>query len=540
MKHIKLLEQIARGGDAVAEQHALNPLHLKEFLCNGEIRQWAGPSQEVLSPVCRMVNGKPERISIGSFPLLSKEEALLLLDAATTAYDRGRGEWPTASVEKRIACVADFVRKMKMVRDQVVKSLMWEIGKSLTDSEKEFDRTIQYIEDTIEALKDLDRVSSRLVIEEGILGQIRRSPFGVVLCMGPFNYPLNETFTTLIPAIIMGNTVVLKPAKHGVLLLHPLLAAFRDAFPPGVVNVLYGKGREIAGSLMAAGKVDVFAFIGSYGVANAMIKGHPRPNRLRTVLGLNAKNPAIVLEDADLDNAVSEIVLGSLSFNGQRCTALKIIFVHSSIAERFNELFCKAVSGLRCGVPWDEGVRITPLPEIDKSQSMQEFVQDAQTHGAKVINEGGGEFFGTFFYPAVIYPVTSTMRLYHEEQFGPVVPIVPFDSIDLPVSYIEESNFGQQVSIFGQNPDVIASLIDPLVNQVSRVNLNSQCQRGPDTFPFTGRKDSAEGTLSVSDALRAFSIRALVAAKNDATNKEIITAILRQRKSNFLSTDYIL
>jgi hypothetical protein len=145
MKHIKLLEQIARGGDAVAEQHALNPLHLKEFLCNGEIRQWAGPSQEVLSPVCRMVNGKPQRISIGSFPLLSKEEALLLLDAATTAYDRGRGEWPTASVEKRIACVADFVRKMKMVRDQVVKSLMWEIGKSLTDSEKEFDRTIQYI-----------------------------------------------------------------------------------------------------------------------------------------------------------------------------------------------------------------------------------------------------------------------------------------------------------------------------------------------------------------------------------------------------------
>ena len=110
---------------------------------------------------------------------------------------------------------------------------MWEIGKNLADSEKEFDRTVEYIEGTIEALKDLDRVSSRFIVEQGVFAQIRRAPLGVVLCMGPFNYPLNETFTTLIPALIMGNTVVMKPAKHGVLLLEPLLEAFRDSFPPG-------------------------------------------------------------------------------------------------------------------------------------------------------------------------------------------------------------------------------------------------------------------------------------------------------------------
>jgi glyceraldehyde-3-phosphate dehydrogenase (NADP+) len=96
------------------------------------------------------------------------------------------------------------------------------------------------------------------------------------------------------------------------------------------------------------------------------------------------------------------------------------------------------------------------------------------------------------------------------------------------------------VSIFGSNADVIADLIDPLVNQVCRVNVNSQCQRGPDTFPFTGRKDSAESTLSVSDALRAFSIRTLVAAKETDINKAIITSIVREHKSNFLSTDFIL
>ena len=132
------------------------------------------------------------------------------------------------------------------------------------------------------------------------------------------------------------------------------------------------------------------------------------------------------------------------------------------------------------------------------------------------------------------------MRVHSEEQFGPVTPVLSFDDIETPIKYIVESNYGQQLSIFGTEADVIADLIDPLVNQVCRVNINSQCQRGPDTFPFTGRKDSADGTLSVSDALRVFSIRTLVAAKELQINKVILTKIVREHKSNFLSTDYIL
>lgn len=100
-------------------------------------------------------------------------------------------------------------------------------------------------------------------------------PLGVALCMGPYNYPLNETFTTLIPALIMGNTVVFKPAKFGVLLIRPLLEAFRDSFPPGVINVIYGRGRETVSALMASGKVDVFAFIGTHSGASDLKKLHP-------------------------------------------------------------------------------------------------------------------------------------------------------------------------------------------------------------------------------------------------------------------------
>jgi glyceraldehyde-3-phosphate dehydrogenase (NADP+) len=152
----------------------------------------------------------------------------------------------------------------------------------------------------------------------------------------------------------------------------------------------------------------------------------------------------------------------------------------------------------------------------------------------------GGIANKTYFSPAIVYPVHDEMRVFHEEQFGPVVPVLTFDSIEEPIGYMERSDYGQQVSIFGTDTDEIADLIDPLVNQVCRVNLNSQCQRGPDTFPFTGRKDSAEGTLSVTDALRVFTIRSLVAAKDQALNKALINGIVREHKSTFLSTDFIL
>lgn len=472
--------------------------------------------------------------------MLTKEAAVEAVESAFNAYAGGRGLWPTLTVKKRVESMLLFVQGMEQKREEVVRLLMWEIGKTRKDAEKEFDRTVQYIYDTMEELKDVNRENAQLQKEEGIYAQIRRSPLGVALCMGPYNYPLNETFATLIPAIIMGNTVVFKPARFGVLLIQPLLELFREHFPKGVVNVIYGEGKEIIGPIMETGKIDVFAFIGTSRVANIIKRQHPKPNRLKSVLGLEAKNPAIVLPDADIDNAVAECLSGSMSFNGQRCTALKILFVHESIVAKFNEQFIAALNKLQPGMPWEDKVGITPLPEKDKPAYLKELVDDAVQKGATILNEGGGAMQESYFHPAVLYPVSSDMRVWEEEQFGPVIPIVPFRSVSEPLEYIDESNYGQQVSIFGKDPNRLVELIDPLVNLVCRVNLNSQCQRGPDVYPFNGRKDSAVATLSVHDALRVFSIRTTVAFKDLPMNKQIVTNVLEGRKSNFLSTDYIL
>lgn len=526
--------------EQIPEQYRPDPaIEQREYLVDGALQVWSGALAPVRSPVSLKTTQGHQSVILGSTPLMDAQTAMTALDAAVRAYDRGQGAWPTMRVVERIQHVEAFLKRMREQREAVVKLLMWEIGKNLKDSEKEFDRTCDYIVDTINALKELDRRSSRFELEQDTLGQIRRVPLGVTLCMGPYNYPLNETFTTLIPALIMGNTVVFKPAKFGVLLIRPLLEAFRDSFPAGVINVIYGSGRETVSALMASGKIDIFAFIGTNKAASDLKKLHPKPHRLRAALGLDAKNPGIVLPDADLDNAVSESITGSLSFNGQRCTALKILFVHEDVVDSFLQKFEQKLALLKPGMPWEAGVSLTPLPEPGKTDYLKGLVADAVEKGARVVNAGGGEVCESFFYPAVLYPVTSAMRVYHEEQFGPVVPVVAYKNVEDVIEYVLDSDFGQQLSLFGKDPAQVGRLVDAFANQVGRININAQCQRGPDQFPFNGRKNSAEGTLSVHDALRVFSIRTLVATKFQESNKTLVSDIIRNRDSSFLTTDYI-
>lgn len=527
--------------EQISEHYRLeNRIRQDYYLIGGELRHWDGPLQEVVSPVRLKSGTLSTGTLIGEAPLLTEQAALETLEVAVQAYANGRGVWPTMSVGERITSVQQFTKSLLEKRSEIVKLLMWEIGKSLREAEREFDRAVAYIRDTLEALKELDRTSSRFIIQHGIIGQIRRAPLGVVLCMGPYNFPLYETFTTLIPALVMGNTILLKPPRFGILLFQPLLDAFRHSFPAGVINTVYGDGETVVPPLLASGQIDVLGFIGTHRVADALRATHPRPHRLRCVLGLDAKNPAIVLPDADLELTVAECIQGALTSNGQRCTALKILFVHRSIIESFLQRMTEGIETLKCGMPWEEGVAITPLPEPEKPAYLAELVQDALDLGARVMNPGGGVSSDSFFYPALLYPVTPAMRVYNEEQFGPLIPIVPFDDIQEPIDYVVASNYGQQASIFGQDTDLLAHLVDALVNQVCRININSQCQRSPDSFPFNGRKNSADGTQSVVDALRIFSIRIVVAARETEANREIITNIVQERKSHFICTDYML
>jgi glyceraldehyde-3-phosphate dehydrogenase (NADP+) len=164
-----------------------------------------------------------------------------------------------------------------------------------------------------------------------------------------------------------------------------------------------------------------------------------------------------------------------------------------------------ALKGVKTGMPWEKDVRITPLADAARVPALAALIADAVKGGARVINEGGGLVRGSIMSPALVFPVKDKMDLYHEEQFGPIIPVVPFDEIAEPVGYIQSSIYGQQASVFGRGRETVAGFIRSMRTSVARVNVNAKCQRGPEVFPFTGRNDSAHGDFASPAVLEFFS-----------------------------------
>ena len=170
----------------------------------------------------------------------------------------------------------------------------------------------------------------------------------------------------------MGNSVVMKLPNVGCLAHICTMEVYAKVFPPGVVNFISGAGRTTMPPIMKTGKIDIFAFIGGSTAADALLKQHPTPHKLKPCLSLDAKNLCVVMDDVDVAATVKECITGTLSYNGQRCTALKLLFVHESIVDEFVKLFVDAVDAMKLALPWEAGVQLTPLPEPNKPKYRHE------------------------------------------------------------------------------------------------------------------------------------------------------------------------
>ncbi len=166
----------------------------------------------------------------------------------------------------------------------------------------------------------------------------------------------------------------------------------------------------------------------------------------------------------------------------------------------------------------------------NKPQYLAELVEDATSQGALIKNARGGSTNGQLYHPALVYPVTPSMRLFHEEQFGPVVPVAEFDQLTEVIDVVKASWNGQQAAVFTSDAVKAAPLVDALSTIVGRVNVNMQCARGPDVFPFSGRRSSAMGTMSTTESLRAFSVETLVAVRDDDAGRAFGDALSTRAK----------
>ena len=435
---------------------------------------------------------------VGKVPAMTKEE----VDFAIKCADEAQKSWRNVPVNKRAEILYKAADLLVEKADEMAEIMMREIGKDKKSSESEILRSADYIRFTADTAKNLSGESipgdSFPGFKKNKISLVTREPLGVVLAISPFNYPINLASSKIAPALIAGNTVVLKPATQGSLCGLYLAKVFEQAgVPAGVLNTITGRGSEIGDYIVTHPEIDFINFTGSTEVGTRISK---ITSMVPLLMELGGKDAAIVLKDADLDLAASNIVSGAYSYSGQRCTAVKRILVVDEVADKLVEKVKEKVEKLKVGNPVD-GAEVVPLIDNKAADFVWELIDDARDKGAHLLV--GGKREENLIYPTLFDYVTTDMRLAWEEPFGPVLPIIRVKDKDEAIEIANKSEYGLQSSVFTENINEAFYVADRL--EVGTVQVNNKTERGPDPFPFLGVKASGIGTQGIRYSIEAMS-----------------------------------
>ncbi|AHI54022.1 glyceraldehyde-3-phosphate dehydrogenase [Spiroplasma sabaudiense Ar-1343] len=438
-----------------------------------------------------IINPSDQKVA-GRVTALSEKEISEAFEVARNSQLK----WSQTKLLDRIMVLKKFRDLIENNSLKIAQIMSLEIAKGLKDSQIEVQRTLELIDYTFEEAKRLNPLA--LTGEEfGVenkLGVFSRVPKGVVLAISPFNYPVNLSLAKIFPALVTGNTVVFKPATAGSLVGAFLGELSLEAnLPPGIFNVVTGRGREIGDLITANPQINFISFTGSVGVGEHL-KSISQTKDF--VLELGGKDPALVLDDQNLEINAKEIVAGAFGYSGQRCTAIKRVLTTDEIADKLVPLLLKEVKKLKVGYP-NDNPDIVPMIDEKSAEFVQTLVDDAKEKKAKIIF--GGNRKKNMFEPTLVDYVTKDMKLAWEEPFGPVLPILRLKSVGEMIEIANESNFGLQASIFSRDINQAIKIAKAL--NCGTVNINGKSQRGPDSFPFSGIKDSGMGVQGVREAL---------------------------------------
>lgn len=437
--------------------------------------------------------------------LVGKVQALKLndVDYAFKTAKEAQNLWKNVPVNKKAAIfykVADLLEEKK---NDLIEILIREIAKDRKSALSEIERTIDYIRFTADIAKGMidESIPSDKFpgFKKDKISIINREPLGLVLAISPFNYPINLSASKIAPALMIGNSVVLKPATQGSISSLYLVNIFNKAgLPNGVLNSITGKGNEIGDYCVTHPYIDFINFTGSTNVGKRISKlSIMKP----LLMELGGKDAAIVLEDADLQLAADNIIAGSFSYSGQRCTAIKRVLVVDEIADELINILKQKIKKLKVGNPLEEQVDIVPLIDKETADFVMDLIEDAKKKGAIIIY--GGEREENIIEPTLIDRVKSDMRVAWEEPFGPVLPVIRVKDIEEAVYIANKSRYGLQSAVFTNNINSAFYVADKL--EVGTVQINNKTERGPDHYPFIGVKDSGLGVQGIRYSLEAMS-----------------------------------
>jgi acyl-CoA reductase-like NAD-dependent aldehyde dehydrogenase len=452
------------------------------FIAGEYVQSNSNATHQVLNPATGEV--------VDSVPRGTTEDVNTAVQVAASAFP---GWWDTPAAKRG----AILYQAVQAIRDNVAELahlLTCEQGKPLKEAHMEIHRFAYTIEHYAGLAKNL-RGGYVPNLDDKAHGLIIKRPYGVCAAIVPWNFPVSLMGNKVGPALVAGNTMVVKPAETTPLTdLKVIEIMTRAGLPPGVLNVVTGQGSVVGQALLEHPDVAKVGFTGSTEVGRHVMASAAQTIK-RVTLELGGSDPIIVCDDADIDKAVSATSVGRFFNCGQACLAIKRIFVFEAVADEFTDKLVTKVNKLTVGPGTETGVRLGPLHTNGQRAEVAAQVQDAVDRGATVLTGGRppeGQKYekGSFYLPTVLTNVDPNSKMLTEEVFGPAVPIVPVKDLDEAIAQANSSIFGLGSSIWTRDLDKATRAAEQLEAGYTWINSVTKIY---DELPFGGFKQSGVG-----------------------------------------------
>lgn len=428
---------------------------------------------ELINPATRAVF---ERVPDGT-----PADAEAAIEAAAAALPA----WAATPVAERVELMKKALAIFKTHRDEIIRLEALELGAPVTYAanahcDYQFTRIESYIRETQHVA----------LTEQFEQSTVTREPVGVVACITPWNYPLGQIVQKIIPALLMGNTVVLKPSQHTPLTSFLLVDSLAQAgFPAGTVNLITGRGSKLGDTLATHPLVDMISFTGSTAVG-IKLSQKALEGVKRISLELGGKSPFIWLPSADYEPAINQL-FGSVFYNsGQTCTALTRLLVPADDLARVKELLLRRIPELTVGDPLNPDTKIGPMASKAQYDKVLSYIELGQKEGAELLCGGAAPEAGPGYYikPTVFTNVTNDMRIAREEIFGPVLCVITYKTVDEAVAIANDTPYGLNAAVFGER-----NLALSVAKRIKAGNVYVNGGPRDVTAPFGGYKQSGLG-----------------------------------------------
>ncbi|MBD2134252.1 MULTISPECIES: aldehyde dehydrogenase family protein [unclassified Sphaerospermopsis] len=461
------------------------------LICQNYINgQWLHkPSLESHSLESRNPANKNEVVAI--FPRSGIEDINAAVAAACQAYHSWR-KVPAPARAEYIFRVGELLLENK---EELAQLMSREMGKPLTEARGDVQEGIDC---AFYSAGEGRRLFGQTTPSEmsNKFAMTVRMPIGVCALITPWNFPVAIPCWKAMPALVCGNTVILKPAEDTPACATKLIEIFASAgLPPGVINLVHGVGEEAGKALVEHPNIDLVSFTGS-SETGAFVGATCGLTHKRVCLEMGGKNAQVVMEDADLELALDGAVWGAFGTTGQRCTATSRLILHRDIKEKFTNMLLERTNNLRLGAGTDSNIDIGPIINEKQLQKVKQYIDIAREQGAKILIGGeiatDGELVnGYFFEPTILDQVTPNMRVAQEEIFGPVVALIEISSFEEAIAILNDTNYGLSSSVYTRDINRAFTAMRDIEAGITYIN-------GPTIgaevhLPFGGVKQTGNG-----------------------------------------------